>query len=64
MTTAALGATGLAIGGALGGLTVQTAFLAFADLAYRRANLKHAAFPVDPTGPRAHLVTTRPAGSP
>lgn len=43
MTTAAEGYAGLAIGNAVGGLTAQTAFLAVADLAYRRANLEHAA---------------------
>jgi cation:H+ antiporter len=43
MVTAAQGYPGLAIGNALGGLTAQTAFLAIADLAYRRANLEHAA---------------------
>ena len=42
MTTAAQGAAGLAIGNALGGLTAQTAFIAVADLFYRRANLEHA----------------------
>ncbi len=43
MTTAAQDAPGLAIGNALGGLTAQTAFIAVADLFYRRANLEHAA---------------------
>jgi cation:H+ antiporter len=43
MVTAAQGYPGLAIGNALGGLTAQTTFLAVADLAYRRANLEHAA---------------------
>ncbi|WP_040621762.1 sodium:calcium antiporter [Rhodovulum sp. PH10] len=43
VTTAAQGAAGLAIGNALGGLTAQTAFIAIADLFYRRANLEHAA---------------------
>ncbi|MDX1580487.1 MAG: sodium:calcium antiporter, partial [Alphaproteobacteria bacterium] len=43
ITTAAEQAGGLAIGNALGGLTAQTAFLAIADLVYRRANLEHAA---------------------
>lgn len=43
MTTAAQQAPGLAIGNALGGLTAQTAFIAVADLFYRRANLEHAA---------------------
>jgi cation:H+ antiporter len=43
MATAAQGAAGLAIGNALGGLTAQTAFIAVADIFYRRANLEHAA---------------------
>ena len=43
MATAAEGYAGLAIGNAVGGLTAQTAFLAIADLTYRRANLEHAA---------------------
>ncbi|MDC7785288.1 sodium:calcium antiporter [Rhodoplanes sp. TEM] len=43
VTTAAQGAPQLAIGNALGGLTAQTAFVAVADLFYRRANLEHAA---------------------
>lgn len=43
LATAAEGHAELSIGNALGGLTAQTAFLAVADLAYRRANLEHAA---------------------
>ena len=43
ITTATQGAPGLAVGNALGGLTAQTAFIAVADLFYRRANLEHAA---------------------
>ena len=43
ITTAAQNYPGLAIGNALGGLTAQTTFLAVADLAYRKANLEHAA---------------------
>jgi cation:H+ antiporter len=43
VSTAAQGYPGLAIGNAIGGLTAQTAFLAVADLAYRKANLEHAA---------------------
>lgn len=42
MVTAYEGFPGLAIGNALGGLTAQTAFLAIADLFYRRASLQHA----------------------
>lgn len=43
VSTAAQGSPGLAVGNALGGLTAQTAFIAIADLFYRRANLEHAA---------------------
>lgn len=43
VTAAAQDYPSLAIGNALGGLTAQTAFLAVADLAYRQANLEHAA---------------------
>jgi len=42
--TAALdGLPTLALSNAIGGIAVQTAFLAIADIAYRRANLEHAA---------------------
>ncbi len=42
--TAALdGLATLALSNAIGGIAVQTAFLAIADIAYRRANLEHAA---------------------
>jgi cation:H+ antiporter len=40
---AARGLPELAVGNALGGVLGQTAFLAIADLTYRRANLEHAA---------------------
>jgi cation:H+ antiporter len=40
---AARGLPELAVGNALGGVLAQTAFLAVADLTYRRANLEHAA---------------------
>ena len=43
VSTAMQGQPELAIGNALGGLTAQTAFVAVADLVYRRANLEHAA---------------------
>ena len=43
MAVAADGHAQLAIGNAVGGLTAQTAFIAVADLVYRRANLEHAA---------------------
>ncbi len=40
---AAQGEAGFAISNAVGGIAVQTTFLAIADLAYRRVNLEHAA---------------------
>lgn len=43
VTAAAAGHADLAVGAAIGGIAVQTAFLAIADVAYRRANLEHAA---------------------
>jgi cation:H+ antiporter len=43
MSTAAGGYAQLSIGNAVGGLLAQTMFLVIADLAYRRANLEHAA---------------------
>jgi cation:H+ antiporter len=43
VTPAMRGLPDLAVGNALGGVLGQTAFLAIADLAYRRANLEHAA---------------------
>lgn len=42
-TPALRGVPDLAVGNALGGVLAQAAFLAVADLAYRRANLEHAA---------------------
>lgn len=42
-TPAVRGVPDLAVGNALGGVLGQSAFLAVADLAYRRANLEHAA---------------------
>ncbi len=57
MTTAAEDHPGLAIGNAVGGLTAQTAFLAIADLAYRRANLEHAAASVTGLAQATLLVT-------
>ena len=42
--TAAIGGDGqLALSNALGGIAAQTAFLAIADIAWRKANLEHAA---------------------
>jgi cation:H+ antiporter len=43
VSTAAQGYPDLALGNAVGGITVQTFFLAIADIVYRRANLEHAA---------------------
>lgn len=43
LSTAAFGYPTLAISNAVGGIAAQTAFLAVADFAYRRANLEHAA---------------------
>ena len=57
MTTAAEDHPGLAIGNAVGGLTAQTAFLAIADLAYRRTNLEHAAASVTGLAQATLLVT-------
>jgi cation:H+ antiporter len=43
VATAAQGFPALSSSNAVGGIAVQTAFLAIADLVYRRANLEHAA---------------------
>ena len=43
VTAAWKGHADLALSNALGGIAAQTAFLALADIAYRRANLEHAA---------------------
>lgn len=43
VSTAAQGFPDLALSNAVGGIAVQTAFLAVADITYRRANLEHAA---------------------
>lgn len=57
MATAAEGYAQLSIGNAVGGLTAQTMFLAIADLAYRRANLEHAAASVTGLTQGVLLVT-------
>lgn len=43
ITAAHAGYASLAVANSLGGIAAQTAFLAIADMAYRRANLEHAA---------------------
>lgn len=43
LVAAADGHPTLAVGNAIGGIAVQTVFLAVADISYRRANLEHAA---------------------
>ncbi len=43
VATAWQGHPSLSISNAIGGIAVQTAFLAIADITYRRANLEHAA---------------------
>lgn len=43
VVAAAEGDASLAVGNAVGGIAAQTAFIVIADLAYRRANLEHAA---------------------
>ena len=43
ITAAAQGHAELAVSNALGGIVAQTMFLAIADMAYRKANLEHAA---------------------
>jgi cation:H+ antiporter len=43
VVSAGFGHTELAISNAIGGIAAQTAFLGLADIAYRRANLEHAA---------------------
>jgi cation:H+ antiporter len=57
VSTAAQGFAGLSIGNALGGLTAQTAFIAVADLVYRRANLEHAAASVTGLAQGVLLIT-------
>lgn len=47
VTAAWSGHAGLAVSNSLGGIAAQTAFLAIADIVYRRANLEHAAASVE-----------------
>lgn len=57
MVSAYEGFPELAVSNALGGIAVQTAFLALADLAYRRANLEHAAASVENLVQATLLIT-------
>jgi len=50
------GAPALAIGNAIGGIAVQTAFLAVADLFYRRGNLEHGADSIENLGQATLLL--------
>lgn len=56
-TTAADGHPELAVSNAVGGIAAQTVFLAFADIAHRRANLEHAAASVENLLQAALLAT-------
>lgn len=56
-TAAAGGHPELAVSNAIGGIAAQTVFLAFADIAHRRANLEHAAASVENLLQAALLVT-------
>ena len=62
VTTAYQGYPSLSISNAIGGIAVQTAFLAVADLFYRKANLEHAAASV--ANLFAGLAARRAAGGP
>lgn len=57
VTAASNGNAELAVSNALGGIAVQTLFLAVADMAYRRANLEHAAASVPNMIQNALLIT-------
>jgi cation:H+ antiporter len=57
VTAAWKGNTDLALANALGGIAVQTAFLAVADIVYRKANLEHAAASVQNLMQNALLLT-------
>ena len=58
VTAALEGRPALAISNALGGIAVQTAFLALADISYRKANLEHAAASLQNIGQITLLVIT------
>jgi cation:H+ antiporter len=57
MTAAAAGHAEMAVSNALGGIAAQTAFLAIADLFYRKANLEHAAASAENLMMSAFLLT-------
>ena len=58
VSTAWQGAPDLAVGNAMGSLTAQTAFIAVADLFYRRANLEHSAASVTSLAQGVLMVVT------
>lgn len=57
VTAAAAGYAELAVSNGLGGIAAQTAFLALADIFYRRANLEHAAASAENLFMSAFLLT-------
>ena len=57
ITAASSGYAELAVSNGLGGIAAQTAFLALADIAYRRANLEHAAASAENLFMSAFLLT-------
>jgi len=57
ITAAHAGHAPMAVSNSLGGIAVQTLFLAFADIAYRRANLEHAAATAENLMMTAFLLT-------
>lgn len=57
VTAAAAGNAELAVSNGIGGIAAQTSFLALADIAYRRANLEHAAASAENLFMAAFLLT-------
>lgn len=57
VSAASAGHAELAVSNGLGGIVAQTAFLALADIAYRRANLEHAAASAENLFMSAFLLT-------
>ena len=57
VTAASYGHAELAVSNALGGIAVQTMFLAIADMFYRKANLEHAAASAENLMMTAFLIT-------